>query len=119
MKKNVKQYQGYHTHPSQDSSSLTLEDGTVLVKHDVRKREGLIITQLGLAGGLTSADMAIRLNGVFPKGGYNTNHVFHALKRLQVDGVVALNGHTWTLLPKGKDRWMKIKKNIRNFRGTK
>lgn len=119
MSKRAKQYQGFHTHPSHDSTAKTLEDGTILVTHRVDKREGYIITQLGLTGGLTSAELAERLNVVFPNGGYNSNHIFHACKRLREDGVVELDGHTWTLLSKGKERWLKIKKNVRTFRGGK
>jgi len=118
MKKNVKLYQGYHTHPSQDSTATRLDDGTILVTHRTDKREGYIITQLGRAS-QTTADLTERLNIAFPNGGYNANHVFHSCKRLQKDGIVRLVGHTWILTANGRAKWERIAKKIRTFKGAK
>jgi len=118
MGKRAKLYQGFHTHPSQDSSSKVLDDGTILVSHRIDKREGLIITQLARTS-MTASELCDKLNLVFPNGGYGLNHVQHALKRLRNDGVVSLDGHTWSLLPKGKARWESITKRVRTFRGGK
>jgi hypothetical protein len=115
MKKTAKQYQGFHTHPSQDSSAKILENGTVLVTHRVDRREGFIITQLA-KGGLSTENLRDKLNQVFPNGGYNVNHVKHACDRLRADSVVVLNGHTWSLTANGKSKWEKIKKNVRTFK---
>jgi hypothetical protein len=114
----VKQYQGFHTHPSQDSSSKVLEDGTILVTHRIDRREGFIITQLAKRG-LTTADLVDKLNQVFPNGGYNCNHVFHACNRLREDGIVNLSGHTWILTQGARAKWEKIQKNVRGFKGAK
>lgn len=114
----MKRYSGFHTHPSQDSSIKQLEDGTLLITHRVDKREGYIITQLAKAP-QTTADLADRLNAVFPNGGYNVNHVFHACNRLRQDGVLVLQGHTWVLTKNGRAKYDRIRKRISTFKGRK
>lgn len=118
VSKRIKQYSGYHTHPSQDSSTKQLEDGTLLVTHRIDRREGFIITQLAKTP-MSTADLRDKLNAVFPQGGYNVNHVFHACKRLQEDGILQLEGHTWNLSRNGRAKWEKITKRVSKFKAAK
>lgn len=77
--RSIKRYSGGHTHPAFDSSSR-VTNGTVVVMHSVFKREGAILSALG-TDRLTINDLTARLNERHG-GGFNTNHVRHALVRL-------------------------------------
>lgn len=76
-----KRYIGGYTHPSFDSSSEVREDGAVLVKVNVYKREGVLIKTIGTKRYTVSA-LTERLQTLYPRGGFNQNHVSHALSRL-------------------------------------
>lgn len=78
--RSVKRYSGGHTHPSYDSSAKVV-NGSVVVMHSVFKREGAILSALG-SDRLTIRELVERLNEQHPHGGFNENHVRHALTRL-------------------------------------
>ena len=108
-------YQGYHRHPSQDSSAIMEDDGSILVKHRIDLRQGYIITALSRLGSTaTVAKMAVKLNDTFPNGGYNSNHILHALKRLRNDyGIVSCTGILWSLTPNARAIFDNAEKKVR------
>jgi hypothetical protein len=119
VSKSVKKYQGFHTHPSQDSTAKTLESGTILVTHRTDRREGYIITQL-LRGSKSTADLCEALNRVFPHGGYNNNHVKHSCDRLRKDGILTLQSDgLWIATPKAREKFEKIRKSISSYKASK
>jgi hypothetical protein len=107
-------YQGYHRHPSQDSSAIMEDDGSILVKHRVDLRQGYIITALARLGfQATVAEIVIKLNDTFPNAGYNNNHVLHALLRLRKDyGIVSCKGIMWSLSPNARAKFDSITKKV-------
>jgi len=108
-------YQGYHRHPSQDSTAIVEDDGSILVKHRVDLRQGYIITALARLGArATAAEIVIKLNATFPNAGYNSNHVVHALKRLRRDfGIVSCKGIMWSLSANARAKFDSADKMVR------
>lgn len=92
-------YAGFHTHPAQVSSVVMQEDGTILVKHDIRRTQGYILTRLREDGPSKISELVDSLNANLGKGGYNANHVLHALKRLRSHPKkpIKLIGMRWSL----------------------
>lgn len=109
-------YQGSHTHPSQDSSAKDV-DGVIVVKHRIDLRQGYILTALKAIGLSSASEIADKLNATFPEGGYGVNHVTHALNRLRRDyGAVECIGQKWNLTANARAKFDRAPKNVRKPR---
>lgn len=117
MSKKIPEYQGFHTHPSQDSSSEMEDDGTIMLKHRVDLRQGYMLTALKELGHAKVSELVEQLEKTFPKSGYNVNHVSHALKRLRRDfGLVEVTGVYWSLTMSANVAIAKFKAAKKNVR---